>query len=77
MTIYKVRKVIFEPVEIPDTEVMTVSQAAKALGITINGVKQKMKDGGLTWLELDSTKQGRQRVLRREVETMKRKQQSR
>lgn len=63
------RKVVYELVDVKAKDVLTLAQAARRLELTVNGVKNRMKDGSLTWLEDQEAKfHGRLLVLRSEVE---------
>ena len=68
----QIRRVIYEDVDLEPSDVMGIAEAAKALGMTIQGVGASINRGQLTEIiDPDAvTQQGRRFVLRAEVEPL-------
>ena len=62
--------------EMQEDEVMTLAEAARQLGTSINAVKNHMKNGTLTWIENPKAEyHGKLLVVRREVMELAKKRQ--
>lgn len=71
---YKIRRTIFEDINLDENQVMKLSEAARILDLaTVGSVKSLMKTGRLSWIEDPGKYQGRLLVLRSEVEELARK----
>ena len=71
---YLVRRVSYEPVDLPDSALMPLKEAAERLRMTIPGVIRAIERGTLTELVIENApnpNRDRRRVLRDEVEALR------
>lgn len=71
MKTYKIRGIVFEDIELDESKVFTLAEAARMLNLaTVGSVKSLMKTGRLSWIEDPGKYHGRLLVLRSEVEAL-------
>ena len=71
---YLIRKITYEPVDMDKDDLMTFSEAAKELGLSLHTIKTNAEAGRMTLvIDPDRNYQARRLVLRSEVEELKRK----
>lgn len=69
---FKIRRVVYEVVEVEPRELMSIANASRVLGMTIDGVRSAIDRGKLTvFIDPEALEQRYRRfVLRSEVEEM-------
>ncbi len=67
------RTIVYEPIEIARADLMTIQDAARALGISHTAIILRIERGGLTMIldEAAPSRQGRRLVLRAEVDALR------
>jgi hypothetical protein len=71
---YKIRKVIYEPIEVEPKSLMTLTEAAKELGISLSGVARAIDSGSLREvIDTEASYHGHRLVFRKEVSALKEK----